>query len=179
MISIIDPEEDYLTIALAEEQMAVRAAARKKELDQAHSNLKALSRILDTARSSATRPPTIPSAEKHAEHLNHLDATRLNLAKAINDAESALSSKQAELSRLKEEARALEGSDPAAEHDLDGTVLRLQIYRGLGFEPVLNKRGELEKMLVEGMSGDIHVISSDDRKSEQENVELLWKLASS
>lgn len=147
MTSIIDPEEDYLTIAAAEEQMSLRAASRKKELDQAHANLKgahhpavpasplsdvskkqhlhvflALSRILDAARSSSTRPPSIPSADKHAENLNHLDATRLSLAKAINDAESMLASKEAELTRLKEEARVLEESDPAAEHDLDGTT---------------------------------------------------------
>lgn len=63
----------------------------------------------------------MPSAEKHATNLNHLDGTRLSLAKALNDAESAVTSKQAELKRLKEELRLLEESDPAAEHELDGT----------------------------------------------------------
>ena len=52
--------------------------------------------------------------------MNDLDATRLSLAKAINDAEGALAGKEAELTRLKEETRAVEMSDPAAEHDLDG-----------------------------------------------------------
>jgi kinetochore protein Spc24 len=63
----------------------------------------------------------MPSAEQHAKNLNHLDAARLSLAKALNDAESALANKQAELTRLKEELRQLEQSDPAAEHELDGT----------------------------------------------------------
>lgn len=54
--------------------------------------------------------------------LNDLDASRLSLAKAINDAESALASKEAELARLKEETLELEGSDPAAEHELDATA---------------------------------------------------------
>jgi kinetochore protein Spc24 len=60
------------------------------------------------------------SAEKHAGNLNHLDAARLSFAKALNDAESAIASKQAEVSQLMEELRQLEESDPAAEHELDG-----------------------------------------------------------
>jgi len=62
--------------------------------------------------------------EQHAAHLNELDATRLSLAKAIRDAESSLSSKEAELAALKEETHALEDSDPAKDHQahLDGTA---------------------------------------------------------
>jgi len=41
----------------------------------------------------------------------------------------------------------LEQSNPAVEQDLDGTVLRLHILKGLGFEPVLNAKGRLEKMI--------------------------------
>lgn len=54
--------------------------------------------------------------------MNDLDATRLSLAKAINDAEGAHAGKEAELSRLKEERHTLESSDPATEHELDATA---------------------------------------------------------
>lgn len=81
----------------------------------------ALARVLEAARVSSTRPSSVPSAQEHASLLNELDASRLSLAKAINDAESALASKEAELTRLKESIRTLEDSDPAAEHDLDAT----------------------------------------------------------
>jgi kinetochore protein Spc24 len=64
----------------------------------------------------------VPSAERHAENLNHLDAARLSLAKALNGTESAFASKQAEFTRLKEELRQLEESDPAVEHELDATT---------------------------------------------------------
>lgn len=40
MLPIIDPEEDYLTIVAAEEKIASTEARRKKELEEAHSNLK-------------------------------------------------------------------------------------------------------------------------------------------
>lgn len=38
--AIIDPEEDYMTIAAAEEQMSLTEAARKKDVDQAKTKLR-------------------------------------------------------------------------------------------------------------------------------------------
>jgi hypothetical protein len=40
MLPIIDPEEDYLTIVAAEEKIASAESKRKKELDEAYTNLK-------------------------------------------------------------------------------------------------------------------------------------------
>ncbi|KAI0374684.1 hypothetical protein BV20DRAFT_384737 [Pilatotrama ljubarskyi] len=179
MVPIIDPEDDYLTIAAAEEQMAMTHDARQKDLHDAHAKIKQLARVLEAARTSATRPSTIPSAEEHAAHMNDLDATRLSLAKAINDAEGALAGKEAELARLKEETRALESSDPAAEHELDATALRLAMYKGLGFEPIVDKEGRISKMLVRAESGDVHCVKFDSHKSDDEYAQLLWKLSCS
>jgi kinetochore protein Spc24 len=134
----IVPEDDYRTIDAIHDQIDEDEAERREVLEQAHADLKgplfigsqlvlrsdrtdiALARVLDAARTSSTRPPNVSSAEKHAKNLNHLDAARLSFAKALNDAESAISGKQAEASRLMEELRQLEESDPAAEHELDG-----------------------------------------------------------
>ena len=87
-------------------------------------SLIALSRVLDLARTSATRPSTAPTATQHRAAVHELDATRLSLAKAINDAESSLASREAELASLKEEVRVLEECDPAVEHEreLNGTT---------------------------------------------------------
>lgn len=79
----------------------------------------ALAKALEAARISSTRPPSVPSAEAHARTLNKLEDTRLSLAKAINEAESALASKESEKARLREELHALEEADAAAEHELD------------------------------------------------------------
>jgi len=179
MITIIDPEQDFYTIAAAEEQMNLTEEARRKELEDTHSRLRTLARALEAARISSTRPPTVPSAEAHTATLNELDQTRLSLVKAINDAESASASKEAELARLREEISSLEASDPAAEHDLDATTLRLSIYKGLGFEPVVGKDGRLAKMLVRAKSGDVHCVTFEGGKSDYEYAQLLWKLTSS
>ncbi|GJE86885.1 Spc24 domain-containing protein [Phanerochaete sordida] len=178
--AIIDPEEDYMTIAAAEEQMSLTETSRKKDIDQAKGKLRELARVLEAARVSSTRPSTVPSAEQHAATLNRLDGTKYSLGKAINEAEDTLARKEAELQHLKEELQALEQEDPAAEHDLDATALRLAVYRGLGFEPVLDKNGRMQKMLIRAQSGDVHVLSFDDPKlSDTDHANLAWKLASS
>lgn len=92
----------------------------------------------------------MPSQQAHVSLLNELENSKLSLAKAISDAESLAGSKDAELSSLRDEARALEGYDPALEHakELDGSVLRLQVIKGMGFEPVYERERGVRKMIV-------------------------------
>ncbi|KAJ7172648.1 hypothetical protein C8R46DRAFT_1086737 [Mycena filopes] len=179
--AVVQPDDDYLTLVAAEETIATAEAKRKRELDELHSNLKALSKILESSRISATRPASVPSAQVHTSTLNELDVSSLSLAKSIKEAEGSVASKEGELAALKETARRLEDYDPAVEHEkeLDGTALRLQIYKGLGFEPVPDKHGNLAKMLIRAQSGDIHVVDFSDGKADFEYTQLLWKLACS
>jgi kinetochore protein Spc24 len=40
MAPMLDPEEDYITIAATEQQTSAIKAKRKKDLEEAHANLK-------------------------------------------------------------------------------------------------------------------------------------------
>ncbi|KAI0262930.1 hypothetical protein BC834DRAFT_958290 [Gloeopeniophorella convolvens] len=174
---LLAPEDDCRTITEVQDQIDEESTQRRVELEEVHANLKALARVFEAARASSIRPPSVPSAEQHAGSLNRLDASRLSLAKELNDTEGALASRQAELSQLKEEFRQLEESDPAAEHDLDATPLRLSVYRGLGIEPILVKSGSLDRVLVESASRDIHVVKFSNSARDDDLVEQVWKLA--
>ncbi|KAN0077236.1 hypothetical protein V8E55_011091 [Tylopilus felleus] len=179
MATIIDPADDYLTITAAEEQMNVNYGKAKKENEEAYANLKSLSRLLDAARKSSTRPPNVPAVEQHAARLNEFDASRISLAKTIRDVENSMASKEAELAALKEAARKLEESDPAHDHqrELDGLTLRLKIYKGIGLEPVLREDGQVTKMLIRGESGDVNCMLPD--VNDFQKAELAWGLATS
>ncbi|KAF9246468.1 hypothetical protein BU15DRAFT_85226 [Melanogaster broomeanus] len=179
MTTIIDPADDYLTITTAEEQMKISYANAKKDNDEAYANLKALTRVLDGARKSSTRPPNVPTIDQHAACLNELDGSRLSLAKAIRDSESSLASKEAELAALKQKARELEESDPAQDHqrELDGLTLRLKVFKGMGFEPVMNENGQVTKMLISADSGDVHCATLTG--SDFQKAALAWELATS
>ncbi|KAG6838579.1 hypothetical protein C0991_010462, partial [Blastosporella zonata] len=150
MLPIIDPEEDYLTIVNAEEKISATELRRKKELDEAQANVKALSKRLEAARISSKRPASVPSEQAHAKLLNELDRTKLDLMKSISDMEGLVANQEAELASLKDDARQLEEYDPALAHkkELDGTALRLRMYEKMGFEPIFDKKGALIKMLV-------------------------------
>ncbi|KAF7791278.1 hypothetical protein EIP86_002292 [Pleurotus ostreatoroseus] len=173
----MDPDEEYITIASAEEQMSMTEAARKKEIDEARAKMKALVKTLEAARISSTRPASVPSAEAHTKTLNKLEDARLSLAKAINEMESSLASKESEKARLREALHELEESDPATEHELDGTALRLAFYKGMGFEPIM-ENDEMVKIIIR-KDVDTHIVNLRDDKSPQETAQLLWKLASS
>ncbi|KZT28552.1 hypothetical protein NEOLEDRAFT_1108816 [Neolentinus lepideus HHB14362 ss-1] len=177
----MNPEADFMTIYAAERDMTETEATRRKEIDQAQSDLRALAKLLDAARTSSTRPKSKPTPQQHAAHISSLEDTKLSLGKAINDAESQLAYKEAELVQLKEEAKRLEESDPATEHanELDGTVLRLAIFKGIGFEPVADEKGRITKMLIRAASGDLHCVKFDDSKSNHEFADMLWELVMS
>jgi len=181
MLPIMNPDDDYLTIVAAEEKIASSEAKRKKELEEVLANLKSLTRVLEAARVSCTRPSSVPSEEAHAATMTELDSSRLSLAKAISDAETLAGDRKAELSRLKEEARELELYDPAIEHEkeLDGSALRLAIFKGMGFEPIMEKDGSINKMLVRAQSGDVHVVDFTDGKTDFGYTQLLWRLVNS
>ncbi|KAJ8462622.1 hypothetical protein ONZ45_g17868 [Pleurotus djamor] len=177
---IIDPEEDFNTIVIAEQNNAIAEARRKKELEEAFMNLKALSKVLDAARTSSTRPSTVLSMEAHQSTMNELELSRLSLAKAVSDTERLVGSKEAEAAALKEEARSAESSDPSREHgkELDGTVLRLQIYKGLGFTPIIDKHGQ-QKLLIQSESLDLHSVPVKSGEHPVHRANHLWNLASS
>ncbi|KAK2460580.1 hypothetical protein APHAL10511_007050 [Amanita phalloides] len=181
MRPVIDPEEDYLTIVAAEESIASSESMRKKQLEEAHTNLKAFSRTLETARASSTRPASVPSAEAHAALLNELDSGKLSLMKSISETEAMITKEEAELARLKDETRKLEECDPASEHEkeLSSSVLRLQIYKGLGIEPIVDKSGAATKMLIRSRSGDLHSVELNNINAEGNVTELIWHLIAS
>ncbi|KAE9406409.1 hypothetical protein BT96DRAFT_915378 [Gymnopus androsaceus JB14] len=181
LAAMMDPDDDFLTIAEAEEKIKASRAEREKEIEEAHSNLKTLSKILEAAKQSATRPKSVPSEEAHAAAVNELDNSRISLAKSISDAQNTLASQEAELAALKEEYQSLKHYDPATEHekDLDGTALRLKIYRGMGFDIALDDKNQVSNVIIRSQSGDVYSVPPENGQSQAEYTRELWKLASS
>ncbi|KAF8590528.1 hypothetical protein K439DRAFT_1657306 [Ramaria rubella] len=179
MTEHMNPEDDYVMITDAEEQMRMKAATKQQLAEDTRSQLRALSRQLEQAKISAARPPNVATEQEHVEMMNELEDSRMSLVKAINDGEGLLASKEAELLRLREEERTLEDKDITSDHELDSTALRLQIFRSLGFEPVLDETGSVAKILVRSESNEVHSVIPNEHRTDIECVQLLWNLASS
>ncbi|EJD46039.1 hypothetical protein AURDEDRAFT_63428 [Auricularia subglabra TFB-10046 SS5] len=178
MVQDVDATDDYTTLKRTDELMRNRAATREKEIEATRANLRALARQLEGAKVAATRPKGVPSEAEHTARLNELEAAKLAVAKSINEAEDLLSAREAELIELNEEERALNRTDATAEHELDSTTLKLELIRGMGFEPVTDKDGVLRKVLVRSLvSNEIHSVPVDDDKPDEEHTAILWSKA--
>ncbi|KZV69648.1 hypothetical protein PENSPDRAFT_608360 [Peniophora sp. CONT] len=174
----LNPEDDYLTIVEADEKMSARAAERKKDLDETHERLRKLASALDAQRASASRPPGVPTAEEHEEMLNAAEEDSQRASKKHIELGDVLASNQSELIRLKKELRELEAENPAEDFELDGTALRYYMLKSLGYEPILNAKDRLEKVIVRGDSGNMYTIQHERGESDEAFQARLWGLAS-
>jgi kinetochore protein Spc24 len=174
-----NPVDDLGIVATVQETMEATEAARADERDRIQEELSALSQALMEARSSATRPTNVPSASDHTKKMNGLDGERFNHYKSIKEAEETLASKEAELSRLKDDLKLLEAREVVDEVELDGIALRLKICNDLGFDVVTDKKTGDHKIFIRSDSGDVHCVPFDDQKTPFENSNRLWELSSS
>jgi len=170
---VIVPDDDFMAVEAIQQQIRNAQATRTKDLENVNDKLKGLLRALEAAKLSCSRPTSVPSASGHEKMINELDSNRRSHLKAIDNAESVLTAKESELGALKAKLKALETRDVAREvaDGLDGSELRLGIWRAMGFEPVLDSTGAVAKMIVRTRTGDVHSLERNGggRKA--------WKLA--
>ncbi|VDB91453.1 unnamed protein product [Peniophora sp. CBMAI 1063] len=178
LAAALNPEDDYLTIVEADEKMSARAAARKKDLDEMHERLRKLASALDAQRASASRPPGVPTAEEHEEMLNAAEEDSQRASKKHIELGDVLAADQSELIRLKKELRELEAENPAEDFEVDGTALRYYMLKTLGFEPMLNARDNLEKVIIRGESGNMYPAQHQRGESDEAYQARVWDLAS-
>lgn len=119
MVPIIDPEDDYLTIAAAEEQMAITHDMRQKDLHEAHAKLKREFSPVSLPRSPSLCPLSAPLLQYSPIYTNDC-LTRTystpELAKVL-DAARVSATRPASIPSAEEHV--------AHMNDLDGTRLSL------------------------------------------------------
>ncbi|KAL1748120.1 hypothetical protein HDZ31DRAFT_60654 [Schizophyllum fasciatum] len=180
MTGLIDGSDECTTIETADTLLAEKEERRQQELEEATKKYKAQAKLLEQARKSSTRPASLPTAEAHAAAMNELEDARINLQKAASDLDDKQMATQASLALWRKKLASLNELDQVSQHleDVDSSVLRLQFFRGLGFEPLLDEDLNLSKVLVRShFDEDIYPveIARDDVSYANE----LWSLAGS
>ncbi|KDQ18504.1 hypothetical protein BOTBODRAFT_171331 [Botryobasidium botryosum FD-172 SS1] len=176
---LTDPTQDLHNVALAQQHMQATEATRAAETEQIQLELRALSQRLAAARSSATRPASVPSAAQHSNTMKELDGMKFGVLKGMQEAEEIQASREAEVSKLREELKMLEATDVTDEVGLDGVALRLKICKDLGFDVVTDKATGEGKMIVRSESNEVYVVGFDDGKTDFQYSNHLWELSSS
>lgn len=180
MTALMDGSEDCVTIEVTESLSTEKEERRRNELEDASSKYKAQAKLLEQARKSCTRPASFPTPEAHAAAMNELDDARLNLQKAASDLEDKHMAAQASLAVWRKKLASLNDLDVVSEHlqRVDSSALRLEIYHGLGFKPILDEEGRPSKILIRAHSGaDIYSVAIESEDISYANK--LWSLAGS
>ncbi|KAH7107397.1 hypothetical protein BKA62DRAFT_764802 [Auriculariales sp. MPI-PUGE-AT-0066] len=174
----LDPTTDFDYLAQAAENVEQVEGQRLAEGEDALNNLQTLQQQLERAKTQSTRPPGALSEADHSKKMGELEAAKHALMKQITAAEDALAAREGQLKALQEKERKLQTRDIEAEHELDATTLKLELIRGMGFEPVWKGDGSLDKIIVRSLvSNEINVVPIDNSMTSEERTQLLWKSA--
>ncbi|KAG8929675.1 hypothetical protein FRC01_003945 [Tulasnella sp. 417] len=177
--AMCNPVEDINLMKRVAVLMEGSVRQRQEEVEQMRSELKPLTSKLVSARQSCQRPTSVPTPAAHAQTISKLDAKRFKLVKSIEEGEGALNEKEAEYRRLKAELKELEEKDVTNDVELDGTAVRLNLYRELGFQWVEDKASdEASKIIIRSESDDVHLVRLDDSLRDFELKNRLWELNS-
>ncbi|KAI8323512.1 hypothetical protein GQ54DRAFT_103009 [Martensiomyces pterosporus] len=152
-------------------------SARRCELDQVQEALQTLSRRLQAARGRVEASKAQREEKSHAETMQDLEREK-------QEAENGIAAQAEQQQKLAREIEALEAELGKLDENIemsytpDEAVLKLQILRGLGVEPLAGaETGELDRARVRSMESAC-VISVDEQVPGHQMASQLWDLCS-
>ncbi|KAM0792360.1 hypothetical protein ACM66B_005040 [Microbotryomycetes sp. NB124-2] len=171
------PEPDVDVIYRAEHKVKEFHRRGKELVDSARDDVRALARHFQQAQANASRATGQATAADHEAHMQAAQAALLAGLKTNKQMEQALYRYQADLARLQQENRD-EEADAADAAELNSDVLRIKMYRDMGFTP-LDEDGLFSKMLVRSqISSEARTVSFEGATattgSSHSNNNFFW-----
>lgn len=115
--SVLVPEEEIARIREYSERMRAAEAARQRERAELHSVVSELETAVNTLRENSTRSAADwRSLSEHTAVMQAMENDKFDLAKQINEQESALSALEAEIEKLRNESDSID--DWSVERDI-------------------------------------------------------------
>ena len=116
--SVLVPDEEIVRIREYSERMRTTAAARASEQSELRNVVSELESAVNTLRESTTRSAADwRSLSEHAAAMQAMENDKFDLAKQINEQESALSALEAEIEQLRRESDMID--DWSVDRDID------------------------------------------------------------
>ncbi|EPS43483.1 hypothetical protein H072_2508 [Dactylellina haptotyla CBS 200.50] len=170
---------DIERIATVNENVQTLAKLRKDELDKTRAELRALSRILESQRSSAEASLALAAKREHAKTILDLDKQKFALAKNVTELEKSNHLMEANLAKMKDEYETLELESPMQSNTAlseDETILRLKIYRSFGIDLREDGAGGYSSAIINKKDqGDVAMIKLDNRKLKRSTyTDFFW-----
>ncbi|GAA5843802.1 hypothetical protein JCM9279_000151 [Rhodotorula babjevae] len=170
-------ENDVDKVLVAEQRVKEWRAETKHRVDQARDDLRAITREYKQAEVASQRSGALPSVEAHEAKMTAMRQARLGGMKANSELEQQVYHLQGELERLQQELKD-EETEAVDALELDSEVLRIKLYRDMGFLPI-EENGVFSKVVVRSQnSRDARTVQLDKATSDYQWSERLWDLAS-
>ncbi|BGP13784.1 hypothetical protein JCM10213_006384 [Rhodosporidiobolus nylandii] len=169
------PQTDVDKVLDAEQSVKELRARARGIVDEAREDLKAISRDYQQAQIASQRSSAVPSANAHEAKMASLRQSRITGIKTNTELETQVLRLQGDLERLQQELKD-EEAEAVDAGELNSEVLRLKLYRDMGFTPV-EENGIYTKVLVRSqVSREARTVQLDSATSDYKWSEFLWDL---
>ncbi|GAA5979128.1 hypothetical protein JCM11641_008435 [Rhodosporidiobolus odoratus] len=169
------PQTDVDKVLEAEQGVKEWRTGARGKVDQAREDLKAVSREYQQTQMTSQRSSSAHSAAAHEAQILSLRQSRLAGVKTNSELETQQLRLQGELERLQQELKE-EEADAVDAGELNSEVLRLKLYRDMGFTPV-EENGNYTKIIVRSqVSKDARTVQLDPATSDFKWSEFLWDM---
>ncbi|KAI9499978.1 hypothetical protein BX070DRAFT_255547 [Coemansia spiralis] len=151
---------------------------RQQDLDKTQESLQQLSRRLQAARTRVDTSKAQREAKSHTETMNELQQEKKTVEDSIVENEQTQASLTSDIARLESEIDEL---DENVEREMvpDENVLRLQILRGLGVEPLVGEQTSAIDAARVWSKSSACVVKMDESVPAHQIATQLWDLCSS
>ncbi|BGO97572.1 hypothetical protein RTG_01511 [Rhodotorula toruloides ATCC 204091] len=168
---------DVAKVVYAEQRLKEFRARAKERVDQAREDLRAIARDHKQAELASQRSSAHPTTQAHEAKMTSLRQSRLTKMKANSELEQQVYRLQGELERLQQELKD-EEAEAVDAMELNSEVLRIKLYRDMGFIPV-EENGIYSKIVVRSQnSRDARTVQLDSSTNDYKWSEFLWDLVS-
>ncbi|GAA6062464.1 hypothetical protein JCM10212_005367 [Sporobolomyces blumeae] len=169
------PTTDVERVMHTEKRIKDWRNGTKDMVDHAREQLRAIALDYKQAMASSQRSSTVPSATEHQRQLETMFQATVSGMKANSELDQHVMELQGELQRLQDELKA-EEADAIEVAELNSEVLRLKLYRDLGFTPI-EENGQFDKFLVRSATtSEARTVHLDPSVNDFQWCNFLWNL---
>ncbi|GAA6022804.1 hypothetical protein JCM11491_006412 [Sporobolomyces phaffii] len=167
-------ENNVETVLQVERRAKEWRQQTKEVVDRAREQLRGIAMDYKSAVTASQRSATATSSTDHQRQMESMFQSTVNSMKLNSDLDQQVMELQGELQRLHQELKE-EELDAVQVGGLNSDVLKLKLFRDLGFTPLADRDGKFTKMIVRSAhSAEARTVELDSEVNDFQWCNWLW-----
>ncbi|GAA5830221.1 hypothetical protein JCM3766R1_002828 [Sporobolomyces carnicolor] len=168
--------DDVESVLIVERKTKEWRNHTKELVDHAREQLRGIALDYKSAVTQSQRSSTVPSTTDHQRTLETMFQSTVSQMKLNSELDHKVMELQGELVKLNQELKD-EEREAIQVSELNSDVLKLKLYRDLGFTPVMNEEGKFTKMIVRSAhSQEARTVELDSSVNDFQWTNFLWSI---